>query len=64
MEFHPQIPMQQGDGAPVRGRHFALLVVAAGERPGTAVYGHPICIVNTQRSLQPCIQKPTARLLS
>ena len=44
MEFHPQVPMQQGDGAPVRGRYLALLVVATAER---RAHCHPVCISNT-----------------
>lgn len=50
MEFHPQIPVQQRDGAPVRSCHFTLLVVAA-ERPAATVHRHPICIANTDSAV-------------
>lgn len=64
VEFHPQVPMQQGDRAPVRGRHLALLVVATAKRATAAVHCHPVCTSNTtaQFNNPARMRKPSAQV--
>lgn len=67
MKFHPQIPVQQRDRAPVGCRHLALFVVAS-ERPAATVHRHPIYIPKNGRNaiiisrLRVCISVPAARV--